>query len=201
MSLSREMRQAAQGVWSHTELERLLRNELAPLISFLEESETVDNGYPDAYPEELEKGDVYQGADLSHDSHGYTLEHNIDFHELPESNMGREGQGRFLNLSIWAKEHHWLNNDANLVQVSLFETGKIIISSTYRHDDINHEYNVASDIEIIMERAIHGYARNSQNVERLRALAEIASEEYNQHFATKDMQPRIEGTDLTHFRC
>ncbi|HPD83684.1 MAG: hypothetical protein R3D88_00660 [Alphaproteobacteria bacterium] len=162
MSLSADMRKAAQGVWSHEDLESLFRRELAPLVLFLEVSNASGT-----------------------DEEGFSLHASCQFHAQPE--MGDKGVvlGRYLNIKA---ECCGAESSGELLNFKLYETG-LVFSQTILGNR-KEEFIASGHIGFAMEGVVRGYANISSSVERVRTLAELAAEKYNQHFDKEPAKPQ-----------
>lgn len=168
MSLSADMRKAAQGVWSHEDLESLFRRELAPLVSFLEASNA-----------------------LGTDEEGFSLHASCQFNAQPE--MGDKGVvlGRYLNIKAecWGTE-----SSGELLNFKLYETGLVFLQTILGNRQ--EEFIASGHIGFAMEGVVRGYANVSSSLERVKTLAQIAAEKYNQHFVEEPVKPQ----DFSKFR-
>ncbi len=198
MSLSTKMKNAAVGELPDSDVEAALRQQLAPLISFLEQAQAFDDGYPDQFPaDQRVAGEAYREDGLNIDNIGCTLEHSVDFSNIPEITDGREGQGRYLGISISVKEHALHGENPLLTKVDLFESGKIRFWP--QEYEVTRDADIEADILAILKITLQGYLQNSVQYgltsfheedilnsgayKRTKALAELAAQIYNDAYS------------------
>ncbi len=198
MSLSATMKNAAVGELPDSDVEAALREQLAPLVSFLEQAQAFDDGYPDQFPvEKRVDGEPYRERGLNIDNIGCTLEHFVNFGNIPEKTEGREGQGRYLRVNIYSKQHSLYGDERLITRFDLFESGKI---RTWPQEYVvTRDADIEADIEAILKITLQEYMQNSVRYgltsfheedilnsgayKRTEALAELAAEIYNDAYS------------------
>lgn len=175
MSLDLTGQAKIMAVLSEDDLENYFRDELAPLIRFLERAAEIDNGYPDACSEGADMSKPYAKDPMDMTFNGYRLTHSVRFFATPEEDRGRKGQGQSLTVSAYA-------NDYRLLTLSVFKGGKVFFE--FEEREATRQFDRPTHVLEAMETVIQGYQGFSKNPVRAIEIAKIAAEEYNKFMAT-----------------
>ena len=94
--------------------EARMRQQLAPILDFLQQAEKIQNGYPHRHPDRAESCSQYfQGPSSALDHFGFTLKHNVTYHGSASK--------RYIEVTAYPNDSCDFNLPAQSISLKLFE--------------------------------------------------------------------------------